>query len=127
MLLWSAKEITDNIIPLTEIGKSVEKALKNIGTIYPEICLDEYVIMPNHVHFILFIESSKDSGRPMVASTIFRIVQQLKGYVTKKYGQGSLWQKSYYEHIIRNEKDLQEKRNYILNNPLKWNEDEYFT
>ena len=59
----------------------------------------------------------------MVAPTISRVVKQMKGYVSKQIGH-SVWQKSFIDHIIRNEKDYLEHYTYIDNNPLKWEEDE---
>ena len=103
MMLWSDVETASDDIPLSEVGKMIETALRNIETIYSNAFLDEYVIMPNHVHFILVIDGS---GRPLVAPTVSRIIQQFKGYVTKNCRQnGFSWQKSFYEHIIRNEQD----------------------
>lgn len=134
MLLWSDVGAVTDCPNLTETGKLIETALKNIETIYPDVFVDEYVIMPNHIHFILVIEN----GRPMVAPTVSHIIQQFKGYVTKNCrgdhrspvsspeNPPAIWQKSYYEHVIRNEQDLREIREYIINNPTKWLEDEYY-
>jgi len=128
MLLWSDVGATNGRQSLTEAGELIETALRNIETIYFNVFLDEYVIMPNHIHFILVIGNCIDNGRPMVAPTVSQIIQQFKGYVTKKCRQkGFSWQKSYYEHIIRNEQELQKIRQYIIDNPAKWQEDEYYT
>ncbi len=61
----------------------------------------------------------------MRAPTISTIINQMKGIVTKRLGY-SLWQKSFYDHIIRNEEDFQRIWQYIDENPARWQEDEYF-
>ena len=128
MLFGSDEGATIGRLPLTEAVKIIETALRNIETIYSNVFIDEYVIMPNHIHFILVIGNRIDNGRSMAAPMICRIIQQFKGYVTKNCRQkGFGWQKSYYEHIIRNEEDLQKIRDYIHDNPAKWQDDEYFT
>ena len=62
----------------------------------------------------------------MVAPTMSRVVKQLKGYTSKQIGQ-SLWQKSFHDHIIRNQKDYEEHINYIYYNPVRWHLDELYT
>ena len=62
----------------------------------------------------------------MVAPTIPRIVKQLKGVVSKAVG-FSIWQKTYYDHVIRNEQDYEEYMRYIEENPLKWELDQLYT
>jgi putative transposase len=79
--------------------------------------------MPNHIHMIIVLNDVNESSKN--TPTLSRIVQQFKGAITKQVG-FSLWQKSFYEHIIRHEKEYLEIWDYIETNPLKWNEDEYF-
>ena len=66
------------------------------------------MIMPDHIHLLLIIRSD-EYGRPMVAPTISRVVQQLKGYVTKRIGH-SIWQKLFFDHVIRNSRDYENDR-----------------
>ena len=87
--------------------------------------LDKYVIMPNHLHLIIRLSASKD-GRPQVAPTLSRVIQQFKGAVTKAVGL-PLWQKSFHDHIIRSEADYLRVWQYIDTNPLKWEQDKYYT
>jgi len=107
---------------LTQIGKIVDNAIKEIPNNYKDIFIDIYAIMPNHIHLIIRIDGD---GRTMFAPTISRIIKQLKGVVTKQIGK-PIWQKSFYEHIIRNEADYSEIWQYIENNPLKWELDKYY-
>ena len=72
-------------VDLSQYGKLVDEAINNIPSIYPALKLDHYVIMPDHIHLLLIIRAD-EYGRPMVAPTISRVVQQLKGYITKRIG-----------------------------------------
>ncbi|MCD7920483.1 MAG: hypothetical protein LUG45_10570 [Clostridiales bacterium] len=83
--------------------------------------------MPNHIHVILWIRQEETpAGRTLCAPTVSRIVKQLKGAVTKQLGY-SVWQKSFYDHILRNENDYLLTVQYIDENPLKWDLDPYHT
>lgn len=92
-----------------------------MNTVYENVFVDNYVIMPNHIHLIIRIES----GRTQFAPTIGRIIKQFKGSITKQIGK-SIWQKSFYDHIIRDDYDYQTKWQYIDENPGKWLEDELY-
>jgi len=93
---------------LSTIGEIIKAAIENIPKFYPSTIVDKYVIMPNHVHMILTLsEVCSELGRTMPAPTISRIIDQLKGAVSKQAGY-SVWQKSFYEHVILSEKRYQE-------------------
>lgn len=121
-LLW--KNVGANCVrpleqlPLSKIGIVVENEIHKLNTIYENIKVDKYQIMPNHIHFIIFIYEDYN-GRTKFAPTISRIIKQFKGSITKQI-EFSIWQKSFYDRIIRNEKEYQEVWNYIHNNPLKY-------
>ena len=111
--------------PLTQWGMIVEKTIHDIPKFYPAVSVDHYVVMPNHVHLLLQINTD-ENGRAMLAPTISRIVQQFKGIVTKQVGY-SVWQKLFHDHVIRGEKDYLKIWEYIDNNPTKWTEDCFYT
>lgn len=111
-------------ITLSEYGIIVDKAIKNIHIHYTDFKIDKYVIMPNHIHLLIRI-NYREIGRPMVAPTISTVIQQMKGIVTKQIG-FSIWQKSFHDHIIRNEKEYLKIWEYIENNPLRWKEDCFY-
>ena len=67
-----------------------------------------------------------ESGRAMRAPTISVVINQLKGFISKQIGE-PVWQKQYYDHVIRNEADYRKHWQYIEDNPAKWSEDEYYT
>ena len=121
-LLW--KNVGENCVrpldqlPLSKIGIVIENEIYKLNTVYENIKVDKYQIMPNHIHLIIFIYEDSN-GRTQFAPTISRIIKQFKGSITKQI-EFSIWQKSFYDRIIRNEKEYQEVWNYIHNNPLKY-------
>lgn len=111
-------------IELTGIGRIADRYLQNIPGI------GEYVIMPNHVHMILRISATDMRQGPMWASAptegcISGRIRSWKTMVTKQTGY-SIWQRSYYDHVIRNEEDYIRIAQYMEDNPAKWNKDIYF-
>ena len=79
--------------------------------------------MPDHVHLILSFRHIGPDGRQIAAPTpLSKVIQQMKRIASKQAGV-PLWQKGFYDHVIRNDVDLANDRQYILNNPLKWIED----
>lgn len=112
-------------VVLSPCGKIVDEAIQNISNVYSAITVDYYVIMPNHIHILLQIHGD-EYGRPMVAPTLSRVVQQMKGYVTKRIGH-SIWQKLFYDHVIRDRQDYEEHVRYIMENPARWYYDELYT
>ena len=112
------REPLDHEIPLSDAGKVIKNCIEEIALRYEAVAVEKYCIMPDHVHLLLSI-GSDDDGRPMVAPTVSRVVQQFKGTVTKRIGR-TIWQKSFYDHIIRNDADHLACWQYIENNPLKY-------
>ena len=74
--------------------------------------------MPNHIHMILIIDKETNLS-------VSNIIKKYKEWLTKQMGE-SIWQKSYYDHIIRNEKDYYRIWKYIDENTLKWSLDKYY-
>lgn len=107
-------------IILSKIGTIIKYEIERMSSIYENIKIDEYVIMPNHIHIIINI-----TGRTQFAPTISRIIKQFKGKISKIIGY-QLWQKNYYEHIIRDEKEYWRIKEYIVNNPENWKNDKYY-
>ncbi len=107
---------------LSNIGMIADQEINRIAGYYQGVVIEKYVVMPNHIHMIITLQN--DVGRPKVAPTVSRIVQQFKGAVSKQAG-FSLWQRSFYDHIIRNEAEYRDVWQYIDTNPLKWELNEY--
>ena len=111
-------------LPLTNLGMMVKQVIYDIPRHYPAITVDHAVVMPNHIHLLLQIKTDID-GRPMAAPTIPTVINQTKGVISKKAG-FSVWQKGFYDHVIRNDNDYREIWNYIEGNPGKWTEDKLY-
>lgn len=111
--LWSPANV-----PLSDIGMMVDKEIRKLDTVYAAVRVDKYCIMPDHIHMILTINAS-ENGRTQFTPTISRVIKQFKGSVTKQVGR-PIWQKSFYDHGIRNQRDYDEIWEYIENNPLKY-------
>lgn len=110
--------IDNNKIKLTKEGIIVQNYIEYIEKIFKSVIIDDYIIMPNHIHIIISIINNNEV-------TLSRIIRQYKEIVTKKI-RYSIWQKSYYEHIIRDEKEYYKINKYIQNNVLNWKQDKYF-
>lgn len=103
-----------------KVGMLLHKWYEKLEERFPDVLLDEYVVMPNHFHCILL--TGKDADLPV--TPLGKIVAYFKYSVSKDLGSGSsLWQRNYYDHIIRNVKEYDEIRSYIGNNPLMWEKD----
>ena len=121
-------------IELTQYGKIVKDVIETVEKRFG-VTVDRYVVMPNHVHIIITVNECEERAiheSPLRGrSVISKVVGYIKMNSSKKIHninpEINIWQRSYYDHIIRNEDDLFEKQNYIINNPAKWVEDEYFT
>ena len=131
--------IEDGRMTLSNIGGVVDRCWQAIPEHFRGIALDEYKIMPNHIHGIVIISSVEDTELHAVGDADLRPVQSadrskmllskaihgFKSSVTRKinsrYPRDDFsWQRSYYDQVIRNEKLLFETRKYIVENPLKW-------
>ena len=105
-------------VPLSIAGKIAEQGVIQIAEHYKNVVVDKYCIMPDHIHMILRIESDT-SGRMVSAPTVSTVVGSMKRWVSKQIGR-PIWQKSFYDHGIRNQQDYNEIWQYIENNPLKY-------
>ena len=111
-------------VHLTAYGEIVDLAINNISSVYSGFSVDNYVIMPNHVHMILRIHAN-DNGRQVAAPTVSTVVGHMKRWASIHAGT-AIWQKSFHEHVIRNEEDYRQIWDYIDTNPAKWAEDRYY-
>ena len=121
-----------SLVP-TQVGKVVDAAIQAIPAHYPTVHVDKYVVMPNHVHLLLMFSPPAD-GRLIAAPTsavgsdapsLSQVVGHMKRVVSRTLGT-SLWQKSFHDHIIRNEREYRIIWEYIDTNPLRWTEDCFY-
>ena len=113
-----------NEVTLTQIGTIVQQGIMGMNEHYENVFVDNYVIMPNHIHLLIRLDNP--DGRAMLVPTVSRVIQQFKGYVSKQVGK-PIWQEKFYDHIIRDEYDYFTKWQYIDDNPAKWADDKLFT
>ena len=123
-------------VELSELGRIVESYLTEIPSHYPDVHLASYVIMPDHIHMILVLTqnqpqragqcpapteesdlSCRRGGTPGPPA-LPKIINAFKSLTTRKAGT-SLWQRGYYEHILRNQQDFDEAAGYIAGNPVR--------
>ncbi len=110
---------------LSREGRIVRQSIQMLKTQYPFLLLENYVIMPNHIHLLLLFQYP-DSGRSVSAPTdLSTVVRHMKGYATREIG-FNLWQKSFHDHVIRSEKDHKMIFDYIEQNPENWKQDCFF-
>lgn len=113
---------------LTEYGKIVAEQIETMNSIYENIDVEKYIVMPNHVHLLIrVLESSSGSSRTPTPTNdvIPRFVSTLKRYCNKRFGE-KVWQRSYNDHIIRDDNDYQNIWQYIDCNYMKWKIDRYY-
>ena len=108
---------------LTEIGNTVDQAINDIELHYNTVCVHRYMIMPNHIHLLVSID--RGPFQEKASPTVSDVVKGMKTAVTKKLGQ-NVFQSSFYDHVVKNEKDLENVITYIEQNPQKWEDDEYY-
>jgi len=123
---------------LNDAGRAAARCWREIPNHFPNVALDEWVVMPDHVHGILVIESDRDGARDFspahscgakdfsrgpngTSRTIGSMVRGFKIGVTKALGGESPWQRNYHEMILRDDRALNAVRAYIRNNPAQWN------
>ena len=114
---------------LTHAGEIIENEISALSRAYEGVSVDCFVIMPNHVHMIIGIYDTwryEENGRQNAAPTISRMMNQWKRAISIKVGY-SIWQKSFHDHIIRNENDYRRVAEYVENNPQRWTEDCFYT
>ncbi len=132
-------QVDNGKMVLNNVGKLAEEVWLALPTHFPNVELGEWVIMPNHIHGIISInvEATHASPLPRISKgpapgSIGSIIGSFKSVVTKRVHQiskntnNNLWQRNYYEHIIRNERDCQSIYDYIIANRLNWEKDEEY-
>ncbi len=131
-------KLSDDEMRLNFIGKTVAKCWGEIPTHFKFVKIGLSVIMPNHFHGILFISDQGTAcraptverfGKP-TAGSLSTMIRSFKSAVTKQVNQrrktpgAPVWQRNYYEHVIRDEEELNRVRQYILDNPASWDIDQ---
>jgi len=139
---WDRRQILGDIkneeMHLSSIGEMIQKAWSELSRYDPRIILDEWRVMPNHLHGIIGMDRNvlgfycgrAQGPAPTInVMSLPDVVQRFKSWTTRQYldmnssSRGLLWQRGYYEHIIRDDHDLNRIHEYIRNNPKNWDAD----
>jgi putative transposase len=126
-------QVLQGSMVLSVAGKMVNRIWSEIPEYYPGIEIDEFQIMPDHFHGIIHITGPSQGISPTEQISTPQVVQRFKSLTTRLYIDGvrtqqwptfdkRVWQRNYYEHIVRSEKSLERIRKYIRENPMKWQE-----
>ena len=120
-------EIVSGKVVLNRAGRSVEWTWASLPRHYAHAAVDEFVVMPNHVHGILILgELASGSSETPRRHGLSEIVRAFKSFSARRINKGRgtpgypVWQRSYYERVIRNDEEMREIRRYIRENPLRW-------
>ena len=130
-------EIVDEEMMLSAYGEVAKTCFDEIPQHFPHAEVDAFVIMPNHLHGIIVITHGSDVEAQHAAplrepvdgptpGSLSTIVRSFKSASTKRINElrgeprVPVWQRNYYEHVVRNDRDLDRIREYITTNPLKW-------
>jgi REP element-mobilizing transposase RayT len=114
-------KIENSIVVLSKFGKIIDEVLMNI-TSYYNVEIDCYIIMPDHIHLIIILDKDESKKNYSLSD----VMGKFKSFSCKKIrkvledDEKFEWQKSFYDRIIRNEKELYQIRKYIKENPLRW-------
>ena len=120
-------DVVDEEMRLNAAGEMAESVWAALPRRFPAVRVDAFVVMPNHIHGIITIDQSDADKRV----TLGDVISAYKSVTTVEYTrgvaahgwprfQGRLWQRNYYEHIIRDDRSLERIRAYILDNPARW-------
>ncbi len=129
-------DVVDGATHLNDAGRLVQTVWDELPARCPGVCLDAFVVMPNHVHGMFFIvgaglalplkgaaSSAPTRSRPHTLGNVLRAFKSISAIgvnrALSRSGQ-PLWQRNYYEHVIRNEESLNRIRDYIATNPFRW-------
>jgi REP element-mobilizing transposase RayT len=137
-------EVIEKEMRLNAWGRVIQSVWLQTAKLRSYLSLDSYVIMPNHLHTVFFLQNHEwatqrvaptmetSPGGPAPCS-VGAIIGQFKSQATKRIKSSGripiehLWQRNYYEHVVRDEDDLNRIRQYIEDNPANWLEDEYYS
>ena len=110
---------------LSNYGHLVETQILSISRFYPDICVENYVIMPNHIHLLLTLHKNNQQAADPANNRIPALISVLKRFTNKSAGV-NLWHRSYHDHVIRDEADYLTRWKYIEDNPAKWMMDRFY-
>jgi len=124
-------EVIGSEMKMDEIGRKVQAVWDDLPIHYPHIATDAFVVMPNHVHGVIAIRAGLKPA-PTKRHGLSEIVRAFKTFSARRINEfrktsGALvWQRNYYDHVIRNDTDYNRIAEYVANNPQRWMEDSLY-
>ena len=130
MLFWENPMCLDSAPvegKLNFAGKIADEIIRALPDIF-EVKIEKYVIMPNHIHMLIFVtERSVGNGANAMLCRIVGYAKRKISLALREKGVDEIiWQRSFYDHIVRNEEDYKRIWKYIENNPIKWEKDRFY-
>jgi putative transposase len=130
-------EIKDASVILSEFGQRIKEIWLDIGIMHPNIDVSNYIVMPNHFHGIINISENKAHESEIQSANeelnvLYNIIRDYKSFSTHEYNKLKdtkslqLWQRGYYDHIIRDQNEYDLIKRYIENNPSQWSRDKFY-
>ena len=109
-------------VKLTPCGEVVKEQLQLIENRFPSVTVEDFVIMPDHIHAIMFLHEQAGGASP--SPTLDDVICAFKSLTSRickqRYGMEKMFQRSFAEHIVRDKKDYETRKKYIYENPVKW-------
>lgn len=124
-------DIQNDAMHRNDLGRIADEELLLLPKRWQTVDIDLYVVMPNHIHAIIVLDTAETDGKNAVP-TLGHVVGSYKAGVTRLarrdgLHEGLLWQTRYHDHIIRSEKSLNYIRQYVHHNPARWEEDTFYS
>jgi putative transposase len=120
-------------VVLNEYGVILKSVIEQLPVKYPELKIDSYVIMPNHIHMIIdihwkrAIRESPLQSRSLISKSMGYLKMNVSKRINTLNGRNiAIWQRSFYDHIIRSKQEYKKIWQYIEDNPTKWFKDKYY-
>jgi REP element-mobilizing transposase RayT len=125
--------VEDGRLTLSDAGRMIDAQWRDLARRYPFVALDRHIVMPNHVHGIVGLRADRRTG-VAITETLGSVIRRFKALTTRLYCDGvrrhgwrrfdgRLWQRGFYDRVIRNDRELNAIREYIDQNPARWERD----
>ena len=120
--------VNDGLVQLSQLGLVMRRCWLEIATHFPTTEPDVYIVMPHHIHGLLFTHETHTDQRSSKCPNLSHIIGSFKSAVTREWHGATgeteaIWQRGYYEHVIRRNESLDRIRQYVVNNPIQWSLD----
>jgi REP element-mobilizing transposase RayT len=113
--------IRDEAIQLNAAGRAILGVWQRLPDRFPSVGIDEFVVMPDHVHGILFLNHTTTEGMPSLSDVLgaFKSIsaREVNAMLARS---GALWQRGFYDRVVRGDRDLDQLRTYVDENPVRW-------